>query len=400
MSEPLPSPPTLLIVTTIARTIERFLLPYAEHQRSLGWRVHGAAAGVAASQGVVQAFDAVHDIPLSRSIVNVGALIRGYRAISRVLDDVRPDIVHVHTPIASFLTRLAVRRRPTTTRPVVIYTAHGFHFFRGGPPIGNALYLIAEWIAGRWTDRLVVINEEDERAVRRYRIVPLARSIRMPGIGLDTAAFSAELARSAEGPPWKSRLGIPEDASMFVIVGELTRNKRQADAIAALALMHDTSARLVVVGDGPARTALAEQAAVQGVASRVQLVGSTDDVPAVLVDATALVTTSQREGLSRSIMEAYALGVPVVASTARGNRELVGGDGWIVDTGDIVGLADRLDWMATHEAERHEMGRRGRARMVATYDIRPLVQRHARLYDELLRDVARSAHAADPADRG
>ena len=124
--------PALLIVATVAGTIAGFLAPYAAHFRSLGWRVDAAANGATSDPRLLEAFDRVHELPLSRSLRDVRGLERGRRALAEILET-SPDIVHVHTPIASFLTRIAVRQLPRDRRPAVAYTAHGFHFHAARP---------------------------------------------------------------------------------------------------------------------------------------------------------------------------------------------------------------------------------------------------------------------------
>ena len=241
----------------------------------------------------------------------------------------------------------------------MVYTAHGFHFRAGGPRIQNAIFRTAERLAGRWTDRLIVINDEDEQAAVRYRIVPRRRLVRMPGIGLDTTQFSRATVLAGRDGSIRDELGIAAAVAMFVIVGELNANKRQADAIAALALMQVPDSHLVVVGTGPTLEDLEAQSRELGVADRTHFIGFSERVPEILVEATALVATSAREGLSRSVMEALALELPVVASSARGNAELVGDSGWVVATGDIP--ADRRSDGSDGERCRRTSGD-GRAR--------------------------------------
>ena len=168
--------PSLLIVATVSGTIVRFLTPYATHFRAHGWRVDAAANGASTDPALVGAFDHLYELSLSRSVLDVRALLRGMRAMSDALES-RPDIVHVHTPIAAFIARAAIRRLPAGRRPLVAYTAHGFHFHRAGSRVTNAVFLTAERIAGRWTDRLVVMNDEDLAAARRHRIVPIRRLV-------------------------------------------------------------------------------------------------------------------------------------------------------------------------------------------------------------------------------
>ena len=390
--EPLPSG-SLLIVTTIAPTIRNFLLPYAAHFRSLGWRVEAAANGASDDEVVRGAFDDVHDVPLSRSSLDVGGMARSEREIGAVIRATRPDIVHVHTPIASFVTRLAVRRLPAAVRPAVAYTAHGFHFHAGGSPVTNAVFLTAERLAGRWTDRLVVINDEDAQAAARHHIVPRRRLVHMPGIGVDTARYSSSALEPEAVVRARESAGVPAGAPLFVVVAEHSPRKRVRDAIAALASMRHANAHLLLAGEGPERPRLERLVAELGVGNRVRFLGSVPDVRPVVSAATALILPSDREGLARCVMEAMSLEVPAIVSTARGNAELIGDDcGILVPIGDVDGLAAAMDRLVDHPDEAAEMGARGRIRMIERFDLARLLTLHDKLYRDLLEErAARSA---------
>ncbi len=378
---------SLLIVATVAGTIQAFLTPYATHFRGVGWRVEAAANGASSNPSLTAAFDRVHELPLTRSLRDVRGMQRAWRALEEILES-PPAIVHVHTPIASFLTRLLIRRLPADRRPLVVYTAHGFHFHEGGRMLTNAVFRTAERLAGRWTDRLIVINDEDETAARRYRIVSERRLVRMPGIGLDTERYSPSAVDAEAAARLRYDLAIPAGAAIFAIVGELNRNKRPTDAIAAIAEMRDATAQLVFAGRGPARVALEAYSREAGVADRVHFLGEVPDVRPIVLAATALLLLSKREGLARSVMEALALGVPVIASTARGNRQLVADDaGLLIETGDVRGLAEAMDWMLDNPDARRRMGIRGRARMVDGYDLRVLIRLHEALYTSMLAEL-------------
>ena len=376
--------PSLLIVATIAGTIRAFLAPYAEHFRSLGWRVDAAANGATSDAGLARSFDDVYDLPLSRSIRDIRGLAGTGRALAAILEH-EPDIVHVHTPIAGFLTRLAVRRLPPDRRPAIAYTAHGFHFHPAGRALTNAAYLTIERVAGRWTDRLIVISDEDEAAARRYRIVPSQRLVHMPGIGVDTRFYDPAALHADAPARLRRELGIPVGAPMFALIGELNANKRPGDAISALAALSRHDAHLVVAGQGPERAAVEARAREAGVADRVHVLGEVADIRPIVRGATALLLLSTREGLARSVMEALSLEVPVIASTARGNRELVGDDrGLIFETGDLAALAAALEWVIGHPDDARAMGTRGRAHMVEQYDVGVLIRMHEDLYRGML----------------
>jgi len=389
---PRPSGPSLLYVATVSHTLRHFLIPYAAHFRALGWRVDAAASGSSVDPALHDAFDHVYEIPLSRSIRDVNGLVRTGQALSRILES-GPDIVHVHTPIAAFVTRLSARRVRADVRPRVAYTAHGFHFHRGGRRATNAAFLTAERVAGRWTSRLVVINDEDYEAAQRNRIVAPSRLVRMPGIGIDTQVFSRSGMSAEDFAVARRHVDVGSDTPLFVVVGELNRNKRHEDVIAALGRMRHREAQLVVLGSGREQPRLEALASHEGLRDRIRFAGYVEDIRPLVASAIALVLCSKREGLARSIMEALALEVPVVASTARGNRELVGADGgFVVPTGDVRALAESMDWLVEHPIERLEMGHRGRARMVERYDLQILIRLHEEMYRDMLEARGRRSH--------
>lgn len=390
-STPLPKSASLLVVATVAITVEAFLVPYARHFRALGWKVDVAARNAGSSELLRDAFDNVYELPISRSLLDVRGLARGNSAVSKVLAT-EPDILHVHTPIAGFMARLAARRMPAATRPAVVYTAHGFHFYDGGSPLTNTFFVGLEKLAGRWTDRLVVINDEDELAARKHKIVPREHLVRMPGIGVDTAHYLRSSVPAADVDVVRAKLGVVAGVPLFVSVAELTRRKRPQDPISALAAMRHKDAHLVMVGVGPEQAAAERLAERLGVRDRVHFYGFVADVRPVLCAADALILASSREGLARSVMEGASLELPVIASNARGNAEMVADDaGVIFEVGDVAALTTAMDRLLDEPETAHAMGLRGRARMVERYDLQPLIHMHEALYAGLL--AGRAARA-------
>ena len=377
------------MVATVSATIRGFLLPYATHFRGMGWRVDAAARGATVDAGLQGFFDQLDELPLSRSIFDAGAILRGLEGVTRILER-GYDIVHVHTPIAAFVTRAAIRRMPVDRRPAVVYTAHGFPFYPGGGRMRNALFITAERVAGRWTDRLVVINDDDYSAALRHRIVPRRRLVLMPGIGLDTDWYS----RSSLPPGGPASalvgLGIEPGTPVFTVVGEFTQRKRPFDVVAALGRMRHRESHLVLLGEGPERPRVEVSVLDSGVTGRVHIAGTVEDVRPTVAASTALVLASRMEGLPRCIMEALSLEVPVVATDARGSADLVlPGAGIVVPVGDVEAMARAMDRILDDPEEARAMAVHGRLRMVERYQIPSLLARHEVLYGELLAERSR-----------
>jgi glycosyltransferase involved in cell wall biosynthesis len=381
----------LLFATTSHCTQCAFLLPFARHFRQQGATVDALAQGVSSCPDCRPAFDHHRDIAWSRHPLAVANLTRAVPAVQRIVAEGRYDLVHVHTPVAAFVTRLALRRRQH--RPPLIYTAHGFHFHPGGPPLRNALFRSLEQLAGRWTDYLVVMNSEDRQAAHRHRLLPADRIRYMPGIGIDIEHYRRSAGGGRERRQLRQSLGITEQAPLFLLVAELIPRKRPADALRALAGLEGGSAQLLVAGDGPLETDLRRLAGALGIADRVHFLGFRRDIPVLIGAATAVLLPSSQEGLPRCLMEAYCLGVPCIGSDIRGTRELVTAEtGRLFPVGDVQALRDALRWVLAHPREARRRGEAGRRRL-RSYELAQIIGLHEELYREALSARGRSAEA-------
>ncbi len=377
--------PRLLIVTTVPASFP-FFLPYADHFRAAGWEVD-ALTGSLEEFAWRDRFDRIHAVPWSRDPLAVWQLARAARRVRAVVAAGDYDIVHVHTPVASFVTRFALRGRDRAAGPQVVYTAHGFHFLRGGRPWRNALFLGLEKLAARWTDWLVVINREDEAAARRWRFLPSDRIRWMPGIGVDLRQYSPEAVDPGAVRRLREELGLGADP-VILMVAELVPGKRHADLLRAVAALCRepglTRPRLLLAGRGPLAAAVARRAAALGIGDRVHALGLRSDVPVLMRAAQVLVLPSDREGLPRCVLEAMAMGLPVVGTRVRGTADLLaGGCGTLVEVGDVEALAAGIRRALAEPEAAAEDARRARRRVVA-HDERKLVAMHERLYADAL----------------
>jgi glycosyltransferase involved in cell wall biosynthesis len=373
--------PRLLMVATVPDTLRGFLLPFAEHFSSRGFQVDAMADGITRCAACTTGFDRVWDVGWSRHPLdwrNVGAC----RRVRQVVAQQGYDLVHVHTPVAAFVTRLALRRLRRSGRPRVIYTAHGFHFYRAGPKPQCAVFRALETLAARWTDYLVVINREDEHSARR--LLPWERVQYMPGIGVDLDRYGPAAVTDAEVARVRRDLGVGPETHVFLVIAEFIPRKRHRDALVAFARLDRPDARLVLAGAGPLLDEVRQQAAQLGIADRVSFLGVRSDIPALVRASVAVVLASEQEGLPRSVMEALSLGVPVIGTRIRGTADLLQGEcGLLVPVGDTEALAGAMRTMLDHPDAARDMARRGRARM-AEYDVRIILALHESLYERAL----------------
>lgn len=380
------SAPSALFVTTVPVTLEAFLLPFADHLRGQGWRVDALANGAALDPRLEGHFDERFDVEWSRDPLAVKNLAGPVRRVRELVSARTYDIVHVHTPIAGFVTRLALRRAKAENHtPAVIYTAHGFHFYQGQRPAPHALFRTLERVAARWTDYLVTVNREDWTAAGGFRGIEPDRVRLIPGIGVDTTRYSPSAVSPAEVGRIRQELGAGDGRFLLTMVAELSPVKRHELALKALSLAKHDRVVLALVGDGPLDARTRETATRLGLGDRVRFAGYRRDVPAVLTASDALLLTSEREGLNRSVLEAMASGRPIIGTDTRGITDAVGDSaGWIVGHDDAEALAAAIDHAASHPSEVARLGAAARERACAEFALDRIVNAYDLLYAEAL----------------
>jgi glycosyltransferase involved in cell wall biosynthesis len=245
----------------------------------------------------------------------------------------------------------------------VLYTAHGFHFYQGAPLRNWLLYYPAEWLCARWTDGLLVMNQEDHQ--RALGLPVRGRVYRVPGVGVDVPDAAASAVGATEQV--RAELGIPPGSPLAIVAGELSPTKNVAQVLRAwqIVVRELPGAFLLVVGDGGQRHHLERLARRLGIAASVRFLGFRTDLGRLLGAADVLVSASRREGLPRVVMEAMAAGLPVVATDVRGNRDLVihGETGMSVPPGKHASMAGALARLLRDGALRTALGRRARERV-------------------------------------
>ena len=400
------SAPRALFVTTVSTTLSAFLTPFAAYFRARGWHVDAMAAGAPQQPALVDSFNRVHEAPWTRSVAGAAGtlvmMVRSLRAVREVIRTGQYDVVHVHTPIAAFLSRLALRGKHGggVRAPRVIYTAHGFHAHPTGFPIANALFRLAERVASRWTDYLVVINAHDAALARRDGLAAPGFLIEHAGIGVDLGTYRPRT--SVERSSVRAMLGLTAHQPVLAVVAEFNRNKRQRDVVAALARLRDEATGplpvILFVGDGQTRPAVAARARRLGVESHVRFLGQRNDVAQIVGACDALVLASKREGLPRCLLEAMALGVPAVASTARGSVDLLrDARGWLFPVGDVNALAECIRIVLSDSTVARARATRASTWIAKHASFERIAERHATLYAAALRSerVTEPDHRAE-----
>jgi len=376
----------LLIITTSAVTIKAFLLPDASFFRSKGWRVDAMASGISNCDSCKDSFNNVYDISWSRNPIHPYNFLHAIAQVKSTVVNGCYDIVHVHTPIAAFLTRFALRNVRCKGKPKIIYTAHGFHFHSGGGFLKNNIFLAIERLAGKWTDYLVVINHEDEQAARSLEVIEARRLCYMPGIGVDTSHYSPDKVSVSDIERIRSELHLAPVDKLFLMIAEFNPGKRHIEALRALQKLNRSDVHLAFAGTGPLMARVKQYSQEMGLKNHVHFLGLRNDIRELITSSIAVLLPSEREGLPRSIMEALCLGVPVVGYDIRGVRDLLTeGCGILVPLGNIDAFSEAMRYLMEHTTEALEMGARGKNKM-QIYDIKQILALHENLYSAALND--------------
>ncbi len=357
-------------------TLQRFLKPLMLAERDAGHEVIGVCADGPLLARVRDAGLRVETAPFSRDF-NLARHARAYRRLVAMFRAERFDMVHVHTPVAGLIGRLAAWR---TGVPRIVYTAHGFYFHERMAWPKRAPLIALEWLAGRVTDVLFTQAEEDAETARRLNLCP-GGVIEAIGNGVDVARFAAATDGGADRRALRGKLDTPDDAVVIICVGRLVAEKGYPELFEA---MRDVDAHLWVVGERLASDharsiddVLARARADPALGPRLRLLGARDDVPELLRAADVFVLASHREGMPRSIIEAMMTGLPVVATDIRGAREEVvdGETGALVPVDDARALGAAVDRLVIDPKLREAWGAAGRARAATLYDERRVIAR-------------------------
>jgi glycosyltransferase involved in cell wall biosynthesis len=294
----------------------------------------------------------------------------------------RPVIVHTHTSKAGFIGRLAARLARV---PAVIHQPHGHVFYGYYGRARTAFYVSLERLAARWTDRIITLTERGTAEHLARRIGQAAQYRTVPS-GVPTAELRARAPGRAAA---RAALGVPPEAFVIGGLGRLVPVKGFDVLVRALPTVVAAvpTARVLLVGDGPDRVALEAKAAALRVGDRVRITGATGDVARWLAACDVLAAPSRNEGMGRALVEAMALGVPVVAADVGGIPAVVadGECGRLVASEDAGALAEALVELGLDEALCAKLGAAA-VRRAEAFSIGVANAAMRAIYDELARE--------------
>ena len=282
-----------------------------------------------------------HFIPLQRSPYKKEN-IKAIKQLKELIIKENYDIIHCHTPMGAVAARVAAKQAKSKAK--VIYTAHGFHFFKGAPKMNWLFFYPVEKLLAHYTDTLININQEDYNLATSKKFKVKDEIIKVNGVGVDLSKFTAVT------PTTKLQLreeyGFSKDDFLLIYPADLVTGKNQEMIFKAVKILKDKipNIKLLLPGHQKMITEYRQMVKDMGIEDSVEFMGYRRDIAKLVSMCDVSVSASRREGLPVNLIEALAIGKPIVATKVRGNSDIVedGVNGFLIELDNYEQMAEKL----------------------------------------------------------
>ena len=370
----------VLLVATVQSHIAQFHKPVIKMLQEMGCEVDVAARDnlVEKNNLTLNEPNRIFNIPFYRSPFNLKN-VKAYKQLKKIINENQYDIIHCNTPVGGILARKA-SKKARKNGAFVIYEAHGFHFFKGGPKKNWLLYYPIEKIYSKHADILITINKMDyELASKKFKCKKVEY---IPGVGVNLDQF---INAQIDGDI-REELGLNSGAKIVLSVGELNENKNHQAIIRALSNLGDKNVYYVIAGNGPKKKALQVLANELGLQENVHFLGYRRDLPHIYKSADIFVLPSYREGLGLAAIEAMYFGLPIITSNRHGINDysVTGVTGFNCNPNDYDGFKEALKKLLSDEHMRKQMGEYNK-KFAQEFSLSASLARMKEIYGELLK---------------
>ena len=322
----------------------------------------------------------MYDSHTYRSITALRDNWIAYKNLYNLIKNNEIDVIHCNSPVGGMIGRL-VGHKCKVRR--IIYTAHGFHFYKGAPLINRTLFKWAEQIMAHWTDVIITMNNDDYDAAKHFKLRNAGSVYKIHGVGIDRNRFSMVFSDEKKQRK-KIEIGVPSDAKIILSVGELNKNKNHEIVIKALAKLKDKKIHYVIAGIGNLEKYLLKLAKDLEIDHYVHLIGYRSDMVELYSISDIFIHPSLREGLPASIMEAMASGLPCIVSRIRGNVDLIenGKGGILCDPNNADDFSSALN-LLINDKEMCDGMSTFNQEVIKNYDIHVVEEEIRKIYEEV-----------------
>ncbi|MBU2234834.1 MAG: glycosyltransferase family 4 protein [Proteobacteria bacterium] len=304
-------------------------------------------------------------------------------SLIRIIGREKPHIVHTHTSKAGILGRWAAY---FCRVPIIVHTPHGHVFWGYFNPWQTRLFILLERWTGRITNAIVTLTPQEKEDHLRFHIAP-EEKFTVIHSGVDLGTFLAARSQPAET---KALLGISPEMTVVGTVGRLTAVKDQDVLLRATSELNRQGEKifLVLLGDGELRLDLEQLTIRLGIAGYVRFLGWRPDVARIMAVCDIFCLPSRNEGMGKVLVEAMAMGIPIIASNIGGIKDIVRPEenGLLVPVGDAAAWAEAISRLCRDPERRRRMGDAGR-QMAPRYSSEEMVKMIDQLYGKLLNRI-------------
>ena len=343
----------VLFTATVDSHILCFHIPFLKYFKENGYEVHVATNG----DEEIPYCDKKIKVSFERSPFKINNL-KAIKQLKKVINEEKYDIIHTHTPMGSVVTRLAAKKTRKKIGTRVIYTAHGFHFFKGAPLKYWLMFYPVEKYLSKYTDTLITINQEDyELAKTKFKKCKNVEYV--PGVGIDENKFKIKMTETEKQNIRKS-LGLTSDDFVMLYTAEISNRKRQMWLIETIkdVLKDNKKIHLLLAGRDSLNGKCQQLVKDLNLESQIHFLGFRKDIPQLLYSVDCVLSTARQEGLPVNIMEAMYVGLPILATDCRGNRDLVFNhkNGYLIDKDDNNSFSECVKKLYNNKDKENKFG--------------------------------------------
>lgn len=374
----------LFVATVVKKHIMEFHVPYLKMLQENGWETSVAANNdyENPSDCKIPYCDHYYNIEFDRSPFRVKN-IEAYRKLKQLVDSEHYDVVHCHTPVGATIARLAAKTQRKNRVTKVIYSAHGFHFFKGAPKKYWITFYPVEKYLSRFTDAIVTENTEDFEIAKTFHAKHVYYAL---GVGIDRSRFSKP---DIQRENMRIELGICNEDFVILSVAELIPRKNQILILKALNILKNThhidNIKLIICGTGELENDLKNYVFQNKLEDNVLFLGYRNDLPNIYNCCDVFVCSSLQEGLPVAMMEAMASGLSVICTKIRGVVDVVSDhkNGILIEN-DETQLADVIKELYANRDQRTLLGKNAQ-NSLEKFDIQNVLRLMKEVYLDVLK---------------
>jgi len=370
----------ILFIATIHKHFLAFHVPYIKWLKEQGFVVHTVANG----SEIIPYVEKQYALPIERQPLKFNNIL-AIKKLKQIIAQEQYALIHCHTAMGAVVARLAAKGSRKKHGTKVLYTVHGFHFFKGSPKSYWLFYYPVEKLLSRFTDTIVTINRED------YELV-LNRGFRnhdtylINGIGVREERFFVPNLHEKE--ELRNKYGYKINDFILIYTAEYIQRKNHKFIIKSLPLMikQIPEIKVLFAGRGGLMKQSIKLAEALGVGKYIDFLGFTNNVEEFIALSDIGVSVSRQEGLGLNLAEEMFSGLPVVATLDRGHKELVnhGVNGYMFEQNNQEGFIGYIIELYNNPAKRKTMGEEAH-RSVQKFSLENSLESMAEIYNSLLK---------------